>query len=81
VQHTASEPFGIDRLAMPWIRQSDWPVNLLVHVGSHGKVGLVVDKVAHGKAFLPTLQDSLVNVTYTILRTHNSFIYHQCNIF
>jgi hypothetical protein len=46
-----------------------------------GQMGLVVDKVALGKAFLPVLQDSLVNVNHTILHTHNLFIYHLCNVF
>jgi len=80
VQHIASEPSGIDCLAMPWLRQSDWPVILVVHIGSHGKMGLVVDKVTYGKAFPPVLQDSLLSVIHTILHTHNSFIYHQCNV-
>ena len=35
------------------------------------QVLLVVDKVALGKAFLPVLQDSLVNVIHTTLHTHN----------
>jgi hypothetical protein len=45
------------------------------------QVGLVADKVALGKAFLPALQDSLVIVIHTMLHAHNSFIYHQCNVF
>jgi hypothetical protein len=81
VQHAASEPSGIDRLAMPWLRQSDLSFWWSMLDPMAVQVGLVVDKVALGKAFLPGLQDSLVNVIHTILHTHNSFIYHQCNYF